>query len=415
MEPQASVARSHGPAMLLRPRGQDSQVLIRGNRLFQGYHVRAALPGGITSVVRESGKPWLVDPETYVFAQPHRRLLDFRKEPPVVRSSAAALACAYGAPFSNVVGQRSLSPEDFEEEGFAREAVERVLNYQRAKFAGQLGLLNPYYEKYRIWDDDEGEVRAPPSPRVLVPPYFYFKSLDDPWLAVNVNLARYALAARKHAELVYPIVLFSPRLLSAQGVVAGIVRRYLSEKFDGYLLWPNDFKEDEQPPERLKGLARLVQDLADSGQRVSKLYGGFFTALLGRTGLRGFSCGLGYGTSKNAFAYGGGKLPQRYYIPRLHRAFEFGEALGIIEANPDLRCGCRVCAEVFGRKLEHFDQMRENGRCEYHFLTVRDAELHRVAQATAAEIARELREGAQGFPGSSANGQYLESWADVLC
>ncbi len=160
MELQASVAKSHGPAMLLRPRGQDSQVLMRGNRLFQGYHVRAALPGSITSVVRESGKSWLVDPETYVFAQAHRRLLDFKKDPPVVRSSAAALACAYGAPFSSIVGRRSLSPEDFAKEGFAREAVERVLCHQRAKFAGQLGLaLDPYYEKYGIWDDEDGEAR----------------------------------------------------------------------------------------------------------------------------------------------------------------------------------------------------------------------------------------------------------------
>lgn len=167
-------------------------------------------------------------------------------------------------------------------------------------------------------------------------------------------------------------------------------------------------------PDRLKGLARMIEDLADSGQRVSKLYGGYFTALLGRNGLRGFSCGLGYGTSKKAFAYGGMPPEPRYYIPQLHRAFPFDEARAILRAKPDLMCQCTICKDVLGRKVDHFDQMLEEGRSEYHFLTTRAAELHQIVQATPAEIADELRGAYARFPGSPSQAEYLQSWAQFL-
>jgi hypothetical protein len=388
---------------------------MHGSGLFQGYHVRVQLPGTITSVIRESRKPWLVDPETYVFAQAHRRLLDVQKDPPVVRKSIAELVLAYGAPFSDAAGRRSLTPSDFSSEVVARRAVSQVLEYQRAKFRGQLGLFpEPYYDKYSIWDEDDAQDAARPPQRVLVPPYFFVKSLDDPWLAVNVALLRHAIDLRKKGELIYPILLFRSQLLSVPGVVAGIVRRYQAEKADGYLLWPDNFKEELQTPESLKGLSRLVQDLSDSGQRVTKLYGGFFTALLGRNGLRGFSCGLGYGASKSAFAYGGGPPVPRYYIPRLHRAFEFEQARGLLQANSALFCGCNICKDVFGRNLKHFDQMLQRGRSEYHFLTTRDAELRQISEASAKDIATELRASHAAFPGSAAGGEYLESWAGLL-
>jgi hypothetical protein len=394
-------------------------VLTRANGLFQGYHVRAGLPDTTAELVRDSGKPYLVDPETYIFTLDPKRLLDPKNEQPVVRRGALTLATGYGAPFRDVAGKRRLQLDDFSDEVTARDCVERVLAYQRSKLTMQFSLFDPYYEKYRLWDDPEpspAEGRRPPL--VLVPPYFYFKDSADAWLDLNVELGRHALVARREGDLVYPILLFPGKLLEHTNIVNAVADRYLAEPFDGFLLWPNDFVEEREPESRLKGLARLIEKMADSGRRVSKLYGGYLSALLSLRGLRGFSCGLGYGNKKNAFTYGGGgggrKMAQRFYVPGLHQAFEFDRATSILDACPDLRCSCPVCQDVYGSRMDHFSQMLGGGHCELHFLHARRDELRDVGQADAQQLASDLRRSAALFDQAGLDVGFLDAWARLV-
>jgi hypothetical protein len=412
---------SSGPALLVRPRQQDRSVLTRANGLFRGYHVRAGLPDATAELVRDSGKPYLVDPETYIFTLDPKRLLDLKKEhqPPILRRGALALANGYGAPFRDVVGTRRLQLEDFANPVVARECVERVLTYQRSKLTMQLSLFDPYYEKYRLWDDPEpSPAESGRPPLVLVPPYFYFKDSIDAWLDLNVELGRHALAARREGDLVYPILLFPGKLLEHADIVDAVASRYLAEPFDGFLLWPNDFVEEREPEGRLKGLARLVEKLADAGRRVSKLYGGYLSALLSLRGLRGFSCGLGYGNKKNAFAYGGGgggrKVAQRFYIQGLHQAFEFDQATSILDGCADLRCSCPVCQDVYGTRMDHFSQMLGGGQCELHFLHARRDELRDVGHADAHQLASDLRRSAARFDQAGLDVGFLDAWARLV-
>jgi hypothetical protein len=182
-------------------------------------------------------------------------------------------------------------------------------------------------------------------------------------------------------------------------------------------LWPNDFVEEAQPLGQLQGLARLLSMLADGGRRVSKLYGGYLSALLASRGLRGFSCGLGYGASKNAFAYGGGggAPAQKFYIPRLHRSVRFEEAERMIEASPSLRCTCVVCADVYGRRPGNFAQMRNEGRCELHFLHARRTELQQLGDASLNDLTKQLERTASEFDRSAlVRAGFMRDWASVL-
>lgn len=236
-------------------------------------------------------------------------------------------------------------------------------------------------------------------------------------LLPELSQERLEVEVRLSSEPIYPVLLFSTKILSDTSAVESVTRAYLAEPFDGVFLWPNDFVEEAQPLAQLQGLARLLSLLADGGRRVSKLYGGYLSALLANRGLRGFSCGLGYGASKNAFAYGGGggKPVQKFYIPRLHRSVRFEEAEQMLQVNESLRCSCVVCAEAHGGRIDHFANMREQGRCERHFLHARQAELQQLGDASVEDLAKVLQATSFEFERSGfVRAGFLRDWASVL-
>jgi hypothetical protein len=405
--------RSAAPALLLRPRPEDRALLSKANGLFRGYHLAANQSASLTDVVRGYGKPFLVDPQTYIFSVPPSRHFDTEKN--TLRRTSATLSSAYGEPFGSIVGVRRIMPDDLADSELLADAVSRVLGYQRDKALGQMGLpLDPYYDKYRLWDDEPGAAGL--IPQVLIPPYFYFKSPTDPWLGVNLCAARKALELRRGQERVYPVLLFSEKLLDDEAAVDATVAAFLSEPFDGYLLWPNRFDEVRQSAERLRALARLVSSLAASGRRVSKLYGGYWSVLMGPRGLGGVSCGLGYSSSRNAFAYGGrnGKTVKNYYIPQLHLSVPLEEAFRMVEAEPRLRCACQVCSETYGRRTERFVAMRERSKCEAHFLNARREEMNLVAESGTLGAIRDLKETCKRLKSSAVATDFLDVWMRAL-
>lgn len=403
----------NSPALLLRPMSQDRRLLKDAKEVFRGFHVSANLSGSLTAFVRESGKPTVVDPQTYLFTLRPERLFDRKTNR--VKGSIATMAGHYGPPFRDAVGARSLTPMDFANAAAARTCVENVLSYQRAKFSGQMGLaFDATFDKYNLWGREEASA-APPQ--VLLPPYFYIRGSSDPWLTTNLALARHALEARRKGEMIYPVLLFSTKILSDPAAIDAIARAYLAEAFDGILLWPNDFVEEKQPRDQLQGLVRMLSVFADAGRRVTKLYGGYLSALLVSRGLRGFSCGLGYGASKNAFAVGGGggKPVPRFYIPRLHCSVRFDEAEQILRMNSSLRCRCPVCAHLYGAQMDRFTRMQEGGGSELHFLHARQAELQEIGRTGSAELSRELKATSSEFERSaSVRASFLRDWSSLL-
>lgn len=407
-----------GPVLLIRPSNKDKRVIARAAELFQGFHLPASAPPYLATLVRESNKPHVIDPQAYLFRLSPKQLIDPKKER--VRPGITALAKRYGPPFEDVAGVRKLDPDDFADEGVCQAVAERVAGFQRRKCrAGQLALdLDPYYEKYKLWDESDPVPKAVDDPVVLVPPFFYFTSPDDPWLEINLKLARGALQARGAGERVVPALLFRAGLLTNRDAITKIVRRWASEPFDGYLIWPNNFIEEKAGSKSLSGLMHLVGELAATGRPVDKLFGGFFSALLWSRGLRGFSSGLGTASSRNAFAFGGAgprkTAVHRYYIPGLHRSYGLEDANAILNDNPRLRCGCEVCREAYGRSFKHFGAMAEKGMCQTHFLLARSAEIQHLSNGGAADVVGDMRTTLREMERRGETGYgFLGAWASL--
>lgn len=367
-----------GPLMLLRPQGGHKRLLRAADGFYHGLHVPVTVVDHVANFVLETDKPFIADPTTYFFVLRPERLCDADKK--AVRPWLLRLAKGFGAPFEVALGRRALVPADFPEKGNATDdAVRRVLTHQKAKFLGQMNLpLEPYYAKYALYGDSAPASSSPPpaGPAFLVPPYFPFRDVEDPWYDLDLRLAERALSVREKGERIAPVIHLDAVALEDEAVVDRIVADYRARAFDACLLWVNDLPEDAAPAEHLRGLVRLVRGLSSGGRQVFKLYGGYFSMLLFAQGLTGFTCGLGQGAWKNAYAFGpGGGAPKpKFYVPALHRSMELANAERLLREHGSLRCPCKACRDVYGSNIDRFAAMGEDGHCESHFLYARQAE-----------------------------------------
>jgi len=412
---------ARGPFIFLRLQLAEKKVLEAGASLgvYHGLHVSALLPSSVDRLVRDLGKPFVLDPMSYLLALPRRRLLDETLEK--LKPSIRALSERHAPRVREILTQRSLEPSDLiEPPSLVREIAQNVLDYQRTRFLGQPRLFNVYYDRYALWDDEEMPEPVPSSmaPAVVIPPYFYFKRAGDPWYELSLEFAEESLELRQAGESVWPVLLMPSRSLANSDEIASIVGDYGSGKFDGVFIWINNFSEErEHSVKKHEGLVSLVKQLATAGKPVFKLFGGYFSALLYPSGLLGFSCGLGYGSSKNAFAYGrgGGPFQPNYYIPRLHRAVPLNTAEELLRAYPSLRCSCKICVRTFGTNMDRFGQMRKHGLCQSHFLNARHQELKRVSEHRMEELMAELEDTTPEFSSSDMiDTGHLEVWKRVL-
>lgn len=409
------------PLMLIRPRVIDKKTLEEGLGLFNGFHINASIPQFMTNFIRNMGKPFILDPMVYIFTIRPKQLLD--KEKGTLRPSVHDLAGRYGALYQANAGKRAIAPKDIAAEAGGIESITRnVLEYQRNKFTGQMEFFNPYYDKYALWGDKDTLPTNILSlvPEVFVPPYFLFKNTSDAWYRLTIECAKYSLALKESNEYIFPTLLFDPEILGSQDSIKRILEELAPQKFDGFFLWANGFKEEDEKTDRLQGLLQLVQGLSAGRRPVFKLFGGYFSALLFAYGLKGFTCGLGYGSDKNIYKFGtgGGKkgMPfSKFYVPRLHRSIELGDAERLLRSYPDLRCSCRICNEVYGKNIDKFTEMQKLGRCESHFLNVRRSELKEIGANGVEKILPELKRTINEFNQNPlVKIESLKRWCEVL-
>jgi len=410
-----------GPLMLLRPLSGNKRLLRAAEGLYHGLHVPVTVADFMADFVLETDKPFIADPSTYLFVLRPEQLRD--PETRAIRPVHRKLAVGFGAPFENVLGRRALTVADFPETGTAAdEAVQRVLAHQKSKFAGQMNLpLDPYYSKYLLYADQAPTDAAPPptGPAYLIPPYFPFRGVDDPWYALNLRLAERALDVRAEGEPVAPTIHVTAKALEDAGTVSRVAEDYRARAFDAFFLWVNDLPEERATALRLRGLMHLVRGLSADGRRVFKLYGGYFSMLLFAQGLSGFTCGLGQGAWKNSYAYGpggGGKPKPKFYVGPLHRSLEIVDAERLLREHESLRCACKTCQEVYGSNFDRFAEMGGDGHCEEHFLYARRAEARAIldggVDACLSGLAGTVREFGDMNPLVLVNS--LRTWREVL-
>ncbi len=407
------------PIVYIRPRQTDKQLLedprIIGH--YQGIHMPATAPDGVREMIRNLGKPTFIDPDTYFYSLPLKRL--FAEEKKTFKPSIGRLFGEYQSIGDvSVTSSRTIPGNPSEIQFFVR----RVLEFQNSRLNGQTTLVNANYSKYADWQKSYGEVvnyeTSTSEPEFLIPPYFYFDKHDNEKYKLSLACAKAALRSRPTGSSIYPVIFFSKVLLKKGDVIQKIVDDYLGLSADGFILWINDFKEEKEPLETLLGLSALVKNISGSRKPVLKLFGGYFSLLLSLNGLTGFSCGLGYGQSKNAFAYGAkmrGKFEPKYYIQALHRGVELPDAERLIRSIPELRCSCVVCQKTFGRNFDNFSKMSEAGMCECHFLNARRQEIKEIMEKGKDYISSSIKLTANSFQMNSlVDVRALKNWAMVL-
>jgi hypothetical protein len=393
---------------------REKDLLKTARQAYDGILVTASMiesfGSSVPSFIRGLDKPFIIDPMVYAFVQPITHMMAAKDSK--IKRSLIEISVRYGSIVQREIGKRPISCQDFQSNpGNVEELTKNVLNYQLERLKRPPSFAD-YYSEFEL-------LLPQVEPEVLIPPYFYFKDTQDPWYSVSLEFARQALNVKEQGWKIFPVILMPPQLLEKQQEIEAIVGDYISDNYDGFFIWVNDFKEEDASVKQLQGLIKLVTMLAGSRKPVLKLYGGYFSALLWHADLTGFSFGLGYGSSKNVFAYGGarGAPNPLYYMPELHRLLSLPKAEDLIRRYPGLMCNCPTCKTVIGVNPANLSRMKDSNRTAQHFLNVRLREIGDLSKANIASISTGLEKSVQNFDQkllSGINIDNLRKWNRAL-
>jgi hypothetical protein len=316
-------------------------------------------------------KPYAIDPRTPLFQA------DFDRDS--IRQAHMEMADVHGRMVMDVFPERPLTPADFKNTDI-QEVAANVLQFQK-QFAE---TSNHKVEKYaKLLGEKVGKTYEPPE--FLIPPYFRARSYKDPWYSVSLRLAR-AAAEQKENNLLAPVIHVTKDFPEADLDIAA--EDYLTDAFDGLIIFINNLREYEAPTEELKKYIRLVQVLHVGDKPLMGLFGGYFTLLLRKIGLGCFSNAVGYGEYRDSGYHEGGQAIRRYYVPRLHRYFTDIEAQSLVDIvnERSFKCNCPICSRK-GSITEFTSQELLD-----HFLNARYAELEDAQRHSLADLLGQLDE-----------------------
>jgi hypothetical protein len=371
---------------------REKDIFKTASKAYDGILVTASMiesyGSAVPSFIRGLDKPFIIDPMVYTFVQPITSVMAAKDGK--IKRSLIEISVRYGSIIEREIGKRPISWQDFQHnQGNVEELTKNVMSYQLERLKRPPSLFDYYGEFEHLLPRVE--------PEVLIPPYFYFKDTRDPWYSVSLKFAKQALNIKQPGWKIFPVILLPPQLLEEQQEMETVVDDYISDNYDGFFIWVNDFKEEYASVKQLQGLIKLVAMLARSQKPVLKLYGGYFSGLLWHADLTGFSFGLGYGSSKNVFAYGGGAPNPLYYMPELHRLLSLPKAEDFIRRYPELMCNCPTCKTVIGTNPANLSRMKDSNRIAQHFLNVRLGEIDDLSKTNIDTISTGLGKSVQNF------------------
>jgi hypothetical protein len=393
---------------------REKDILKTATKAYDGILVTASMIESygsfVPSFIRGLSKPFIIDPMVYAFIQPINSVMAANDGK--IKRSLIEISVRYGSIVEREIGKRPIGWQDFQHnQRNVEELTNNVMNYQLERLKRPPSFADYYSEFEHLLPRVE--------PEAVIPPYFYFKDTKDPWYSVSLKFAKQALDIRQHNCKIFPVILLPPQLLEKQQEIQAVVDDYISDNYDGFFIWVNDFKEEYASVRQLQGLVRLESMLARSQKPVLKLYGGYFSGLLWHAELTGFSFGLGYGSSKNVFAYGGarGAPNPLYYIPALHRLLSLPKAEDFIRHYPELMCSCPTCRNIIGTNPANLPRMKDSNRTAQHFLNVRSGEIGELSKTDIDTISTGLGKSVQNFDQNLLAGidiDNLRKWHRVL-
>jgi hypothetical protein len=289
------------------------------------------------------------------------------------------------------------------------------------------------------------------TPRALVAPYFYLtESNFEAWLDVEVRCCAVARELAKDDQL-YAGVVISAGLLNDDDKRTKIVDALIATNVDGFLLWVDDFDEQQAGVKKLGDFLKLARALRGTAQReVINLHGGYFSVLaagnLGKGALSGVTHAPEFGEYRSVVPVGGGIPMARYYIPQLHARVRYREALRLFREMGWLKdaetfhsqvCDCKVCRDTLNGDAANFvlfgkgnvrEVRRGTGivridfptgetktRCLEHYLRRKKLEYTAASERSANDLISELRNGHSTYADYLGDGvDYLNNWIQAF-
>ncbi len=319
---------NQGPLTFLRFGIQRKKSFLRDvSRAYDGL----VLPANVLlyqyrstpSAVLMCGKPFFVDPMSYLFGQPYEVFKQrVRQGEPKFKPSFQRLMQGHG-----------LTPEDFLPYDYT--ALLRFLGRPGRNL--EIFVENTLgFEWNKVWntlreaaDLMTEEQRAALTearfrPAVLIPPYFLHEPSTtrgrQATTELNRRILEFCQLERGRWPSLFPMVFLRKEHLQAR-YRREIIDIYRRNDFQGYCVWVDEFDERLAKQDEISSLVELVGALSEGGKQVVMLYGGFFSLLLYYFGMTSVCHGLAYGEYRALGAsaqQGSGPAPIRYYVLELH-------------------------------------------------------------------------------------------------
>jgi len=322
------------------------------------------------------------------------------------------MAAILGEPFLSVGLSRPLVPEDFSLAGKTKASTEACLNYQlgfRVLEEEQRKL-----EKYRklLGIDSIPKIE---NPQRLVPPYFQFESIDDPWYEISIRCAENALSVAA-ADKLSPVMHFS----SWTGVDdwRAIARRLRAMGIMSVFVYPNKFKEHEASEVELDRYSDCVNAVSNEDLELYALHGGYFAILLQKKGLSGFGNGVGYGEWRDSGYHRGGTAEVRLYIPKLHRFLDPAGAQTLVDRGTDYFTSDSDLLSEYALAKKPLTQVQSQEALD-HFMECRQQEIEFVRANSVEALTAELDQTVLALSDIGGleleiYGQSLGRWSNIL-
>lgn len=329
-----------------------------------------------------------------------------------VRPPHEKMANVLGEPYITNALSRSLRPDDFDDEDVLAENVRMCIDFQK-KFR----MRSENERKLRKYKELLGlESMAPlKEPQHLIPPYYQFTRMSDPWYDVSMRSIREAVLHRSGIP-VRPVLHFDRWVSISNWDSCWKTLKDLG--VEEFWFYPNNFKEHEANHSELVGYIHSVEEAVKNGFQPYSLFGGYFAALLNYFGLCGFGNGVGYGEWRDSGYHKGGTAMTRIYILKLHRYVDAATAQNLIDRDPDYFGNDSDIVAGYVASGESVIDMSNQESLD-HFMECRKQELDFVESYSLDEALAELDEtvGRLKMVGqleSEKLGRSLQCWCQVL-
>jgi hypothetical protein len=342
------------------------------------------------SVILMCGKPFAIDPMSYLFGEPYENFKQKAKNGPQFKPSFRKLMEGHG------LGQTDFLNIDYRSLlKFLSDSPKNVSTFVDNAFDFQLNQVwNVLQEASDLVDDKQKAFLTEKNcrPVILIPPYFLY-SQNAVTTELNKRILKYCWDEKRELGDIFPMIFLTKETLSMP-FVNEIIEIAKTHDFPGYSIWIESFDERTAKKEQISGLIRLTSALSENNKQIFMLYGGFFSLLLYHFGMTCVSHGLAYGEARSIGAtaqQGTGPAPIRYYLLELHRFLTLDDALEILRQRPDLICTCPICKRILAGNPEKVTLFQnEESLAEMHFLYNRNQERKMIATSTLSDIVSHL-------------------------